>query len=179
MKGRHVNMGPGNTDRYAVGYTALSAQDGPPRRLAPSGPPMRDMRLERNRDHPSDSDLCFERGQYLDRVRLTVGDLHALRALLTARGDLENLRAGAVHLARQGVPEEHGKGNANLAVRLVKLVNEAHAAGYRLAGDDIRATAEDVWFIRDYLLSLKEDGTDRGHLDIEALERVIAMLGEK
>jgi hypothetical protein len=29
---------------------------------------------------------------------------------------------------------------------------------------------------RDFLVSLKEDGTDRGHEDAEALERVIALL---
>lgn len=51
-------------------------------RLPASGTTMRDMRLERSRDYPADSDLCFERGQYVDRIRLTDSDQRALWRLL-------------------------------------------------------------------------------------------------
>jgi hypothetical protein len=157
-----MGMGPG--DRYAAGYTggpgdptagerlARRKPPGPaePRRLPASGPPMRDMRLERNRDYLADSDLVFERGQYLDRIRLTGTDLHALRALLNADGDLKALGDQASRWARDAL-EEAGPDTDEWALRMSELVIAAHAAGYRLAADDISAACEDAAMVADFL----------------------------
>jgi len=129
---------------------------------------------------PADTDLCFERGQYTDRVRLTPADRFAVIAALagTSPGSLLDLREQAGELARQGVPEEHGHGNANLAAALTRLVDYAYIAGQAdFSAGNGRGAA------RDYLLGLAEDrdgkSGDMAHLDVEALERVIAMLEEK
>jgi hypothetical protein len=149
-------------------------------RLPSSGLPMSDVRAERNRDHPADTDLCFERGQYTDRVRLTPADRFAVIAALagTSPGSLLDLREQAGELARQGVPEEHGHGNVNLAAAFTRLVDYAYIAGQAdFSAGNGRGAA------RDYLLGLAEDrdgkSGDMAHLDVEALERVIAMLEEK
>jgi len=152
----------------------------PASRSSSSGLPMRDVRAERNRDHPADTDLCFERGQYTDRVRLTPADRFAVIAALagTSPGSLLDLREQAGELARQGVPEEHGHGNVNLAAAFTRLVDYAYIAGQAdFSAGNGRGAA------RDYLLGLAEDrdgkSGDMAHLDVEALERVIAMLEEK
>lgn len=158
-------------------------------RLAQSGPPMRDMQLERNRDYPADSDLCFERGQYKDRIRMTAGDLHVLRALLTAGGDLQALRDKAARWMRDAL-EEVDPDADEWALRVGELVIASHAAGYRLSGDDIRATCEDAAMVADRLADLAQsregdfdpeqpqDGRHNGAVraDQAAIERVIALL---
>jgi hypothetical protein len=75
--GADGDRGPDVAD-LSGGETDLELHGTKTGRLPASGGPMRDMRLERNRDYPADRDLCFERGQYIDRIRLTDSDQRAL-----------------------------------------------------------------------------------------------------
>jgi hypothetical protein len=146
-------------------------------RLPASGPPMENVRAERNRDYPADTDLIYGRGGTDFRTRFTPGDRRAVIAALS-QDSLKGLRASARAAGLSG----RGHGTA-LADHLVGLVMAAHAAGYRLCYEDRRQLRQDSADVRDYLLGLAErrDGEPGGmaHRDVEALERVIAMLEEK
>lgn len=158
--------------------------------LRTSGADQERIYAKRNRDYPDDTDICFERGNQTNVVRLTPADkaklLEAVGGLVP---ELSPLLARSDALARQGVPEEHGRGNDNTAKAVTELVLSAHAAGYRLACDDIRATHEDTGFVIDLLNEMREarrkemgepQATDAHAApfgEIEALRTVIALLG--
>jgi hypothetical protein len=107
-------MGPGNSGRQEVGFDALwnEVQRGSPRereesRLPASGRAHDRVFLERNRDYPGDSDLCFAIGNSVTRVRLTGFDLHRVRGILSVpRPDAQALSSPA-ELARW-VEVHHG-----------------------------------------------------------------------
>lgn len=148
--------------------------------LATSGAPSDKIYTQPDHDYPDDTDICFARGNGVTLVRLTPADrpklLEAVGGLVP---ELSPLLAQADALARQGVPEEHGQGNANTAAAFTALVTAAHAAGYRLACDDHRATAEDAGLVSGFLLEKLAWERQRAgdSPDTEALERVIALLG--
>lgn len=143
-----------------------------------SGQPMSGMALEPDRDYPADTDLCFERGQYADRIRLTAGDLNGLRALLSATDGLEALKATAAGYMRDALGEA-GPDAAEWALRNAEMAVAAHAAGYRLSAAD-RAPG-DREAVRDFLLEQAELRAVPGSLvaleQQDALERVIELLG--
>jgi hypothetical protein len=149
--------------------------------LAASGRPMSGMVLEPDRDHPADTALCFERGQFADRIRLTPGDLNGLRVLLSGvQGDLGGLRDRAAALVRDALGEVDPD-IAGWALRNTDLAAAAHAAGYRLCDDDWRATAQGAGYVQDFLAGrLAELRAAGGSLTAleqqDALERVIEML---
>jgi hypothetical protein len=151
--------------------------DGEPFALPASGRPHDSITLQRNQDYPADSDLCFAAGNSETRVRLTGRDVHELRALLLDQGvDLAGLRERALELARHNVPTMGiAKRTAHVAA-VQDLAVTAHATGYRLCAEDHRVTAQDQGYVSDFLGDLLTDGEDRPHADVEALERVIAML---
>jgi hypothetical protein len=101
-------------------------------RLPASGRAHDRVFLERNRDYPADSDLCFEIGNSVTRVRLTGFDLHRLRGLLLDQGGgLEVLYERAGRLQAEAAPLSQFR----------DLVDAAHAAGYQLCAEDHRADA--------------------------------------
>lgn len=154
----------------------------PYRRLPDSGRPVSGMVLEPNRDYPADTDLCFERGQYADRIRLTAGDLNALRALLTdVQGGLKELRERAQELARANVPAMDLAARTAHVAAVTDLVAVAHAAGYRLCAEDHAPGDREA--VRDFLLEQAELRAAGGSVSAlgqqDALARVIAMLEEE
>jgi hypothetical protein len=182
MAGPWNNLGPTPGERLPSRRDREEAAARAAGRLPESGTAMRDMRLERDRDYPADSSLCFERGGAGFTIRLTDADLHVLRAMLAVRGDLAALRSKASKLAFSDL------GTADLEPVLVQLAEEAHAAGYRLADDDHRLTYQDEAGVREFLQDRLAQARENEQLadgeigpgpEVRALERVIAMLGEK
>jgi hypothetical protein len=154
-------MGPGNSDRQVAGFDndrlrgGFEAHGAMTGRLPASGREHDEITLERNRDYPADSDLCFGIGNAVTRVRLTGRDLHRLRAVLLDQGvGLEGLYERVRHLqAGAGAPS---------AGEFQNLVDAAHAAGYRLCAEDVRAAREDAGLVSDFLLGLYEAGAAPG-----------------
>jgi hypothetical protein len=141
-------------------------------RLPASGRPHDTISLERNRDYPADSDLCFGAGNSGTRVRVTGSDLHGLRSLLLDQGyDLSELKDRAAGYMRDAL-DEADPDIAEWAARNTELAVTAHAAGYRLAVGDQQDAAQDVGYVRDFLAGL---GPAAG-ADQQAIERVIALL---
>ena len=90
-------MGPGNSRKVSFDEVVNLMPDGPAHPelevhgtvtglLPASGRPHDTVSLERNRDYPADSDLCFGIGNSVTRVRLTAGDLEKVRAVLGLHG---------------------------------------------------------------------------------------------
>lgn len=144
-----------------------------------SGPAADSVSLEQNPDYPADRDLVFDRGGFFLRLRLTPADQDRVRRELAAPvpADLAELRrqARAAGLSGQG----HGTA---LADEVERLVNAAHAAGYRLADDDHRLTYRDEAGVREFLEDLIREHAGRAQDfllsgdDQVALRRVIALL---
>lgn len=176
-------MGPGNDKHAASRFTAgevgelLGTVTG---RLPRSGSSQDKIYTQPNRDYPDDTDIWFERGNSSTVVRLTPADRPKL---LTAIGGLAprlaELRAKA---------SRHFDGTELDPLIVVDLLAEAHAAGYRLCDEDYRMVNEDVGQVADFLAEKLEEARETEQLapgeigpgpDVRALERVIAMLGEK
>lgn len=108
--------------------------------------------LQRNQDYPADTDLCFERGNAVTLVRMTGRDMHAARAVLTEQGDLDAMKARARDLIDFGaVADAERDGPEELAAAVENLAVTAHAAGYRLAVDDMRHAASEKGYVSDFL----------------------------
>lgn len=156
--------------------------------LASSGASNDRIYTEPDRDYPDDTDICFARGNGITLVRLTTADraklLEAVGGLvpelapLLARGD------AVAHDVAAGLDGRTARASA-----VHELVLSAHAAGYRLAADDIRATHEDTGFVIDLLNEMREarknemgqplatDAHAELFREIEALRTVITLLG--
>lgn len=150
-------------------------------RLPSSGSSQDRVYTQPNRDYPDDTDLCFARGNSETRVRLTPGD----RAkLLAAAGGLApklpDLRERAGALARHNVPALDLAARTAHVAAAQALVDEAHAAGYRLCSDDVRVAHEDAGLVSDFLLGFCEDGASPGEPwsaeDQAAISRVRRLL---
>lgn len=180
-------MGPGDSDRRArcepevtglraevAGLVQHGTSTG---RLPASGRPHDEITLQRNQDYPGDSDLCFGIGNSETRVRLTAGDQEKVRAVLSVpRPDGQALSSPAElrQLARETGLSGQGHGTG-LARAIERLVDRAYIAGQAdFSAGSGRGAA------RDYLLGEAEhregDPGGMAHQDVEALNRVIAML---
>jgi hypothetical protein len=182
-------MGPSDEERRSIAARPYRQREREAGRLPESGAPSDQIYTQQNLDYPADTDICFARGNGITLVRLTTADRGKLLAAVgTLVPELEMLRSQALDLVRNGVPEEHGKGLANTAVAVVSLVNQAHAAGYRLADEDHRETYQDAAGVREFLQGKLEEMHRTEELafgeigpgpEVRALERVIAMLEGK
>jgi hypothetical protein len=141
--------------------------------LPRSGAPMRRVWTEPDRDYPGDTDLLFSRGQFTDRIRMTPADREGILAALANPDGLDALAAEARELGLLAEGEE-------TAARIGDLVRRADFAGYALAVQDFLATPQFAKSVRDFLHDVLESGPAPGedwdHGDIEAIERVRALL---
>jgi hypothetical protein len=182
-----MGIGPG-PDGFASTTRPVFVQHGtvtgriPPR----SGGSLRAIEIERNRDYPADSDLVLGRGNVDTRIRLTGADLHLLRSRLMAQDDLAAVKDRAASYIRD-VLDEVNPDIAEWAERNMYLAATAHADGYKLCAEDHRETAQDAGYVIDFLYEMIGDRdpdaggddvrlSDMAKRDIDAIERVVAML---
>lgn len=142
---------------------------------------------EPDRDYADDVSLCFERGNQVTQVRVTPADRPKLFAAAGGLApELAELRRRARSAGLSGA--RHG---TDLAGKIEALTVTAHAAGYRLAVEDQRETAQSAGYVADYLAgrleqarrNMGEPRADDAHAEmfrsIDALRRVIALLEGK
>lgn len=128
-------------------------------------------------DYPGDTDLIFARGSSEARVRVTPADRPKLFAAVGGLAPaLAVLRERAGEMARQDTPALGFEARVAHVAAVQALVDAAHAAGYRLCDEDYRATAQSAGYVRDFLAGLLENGEGLPSADVEAIERVRALL---
>ena len=112
-------------------------------------------------------------------VRLTLRDREGVLAALANPDGLLKWRQAARNVAR-GVPVLSARLAEEHADSVDALVTEAYAGGYALAVQDCLATSQTAEGVRDFLHGILQSGAAPGadwdHKDVEAIERVRALL---
>lgn len=123
------HMGPGPGERGVPKRrtaTELWGELHPLGRLPLSGPPMEDVRTERNRDYPADTDFLYARGGTSFRTRLTPADVVAVIAVLAPSmptpGEL--VAAFLASLAERTVPGGLPEADQQALERVIALLGE-------------------------------------------------------
>ena len=135
---------PGRDEAVACALAQLgSTSPGPaspalpePEPLPASGAPMERVWTEPDRDHPADTDLVIQRGQFTDRIRMTPADEEKILAALGEFVDTEKVIVylEQVSLCREAVAGGEDRRQAEIArndIAAVERVSEM------LKGDDL------------------------------------------
>jgi hypothetical protein len=142
------------------------------------------IRLVPSRDYRGESVLELNSdGNGGLKVNLAPADVAALRNAVavpaitaSVREELDALLDEAGQLARQGVPEEHGKGSSNLAAAFMDLVGAAHAAGYRAAQTRRGAALRLRWYLEGKRQEHAAETEAENDGLVEAIDRVLLLL---